>query len=277
MNRNAETAEPSPELSARRVVWLTIPCFNDADRLGRYLPELCAQLAPLPLRVWVQVVDDGSAQENRLALEALVDRIRARCPMVRPALCLECNEGKGGAILRGWDAALENGVQEADWVGFLDADGAVPAREVARILEENAAAQRSLFAARIQMRGRTVKRRLNRHLMGRVFATLVGTMIDPGIFDSQCGFKLVPAGAYRRIRPVLEEKRFAFDVELLAALNHFGFAVEEIPVDWEDVPGSKVSPVRDAWRMFRSVRAIRRRLPAPPGGKSILAKSEDHR
>ncbi|MDD5350204.1 MAG: hypothetical protein PHQ12_08335, partial [Chthoniobacteraceae bacterium] len=207
----------------------------------------------------------------------LMERIRPQHPMVRPALFLERNEGKGAAILRGWDTALEDGAEENGWVGFLDADGAVPAREVARVLGTIAAApqtRRSLFASRIQMRGRTVKRRLKRHLMGRVFATLVGTLIDPRIYDSQCGFKLIPAAAYRRIRPVMEEKRFAFDVELLAALNHYGFPVEEIPVDWEDIPGSKVSLVRDAWRMFRAVRAIRRRLPGGAAAKSALAKRQ---
>ncbi|MEI8233996.1 MAG: glycosyltransferase [Verrucomicrobiota bacterium] len=243
-----------------------IPCFNDAQRLARFLPELCATLAAVPLPVWVQTVDDGSTPENRKALESLMERVRPQYPLVRPALFLERNEGKGAAILHGWDAALEEGGlgREEGWVGFLDADGAVSAREVARVLGRIAASPEgtaSLFASRIQMRGRTVKRHLKRHLMGRVFATLVGTLIDPRVYDSQCGFKLVPAPAYRRIRPVLEEKRFAFDVELLAALNHFGFPVEEVPVDWEDVPGSKVSLLRDAWRMFRAVSAIRARLP----------------
>ena len=288
MNRSAERheapIEPSLDSAIKPAAWLVIPCFNDAMRLARFLPELCAALAEVPLPVWVQTVDDGSTPENRKELETLMEQIRPRYPSVRPALFLERNEGKGGAILHGWDAALEETALagEGGWLGFLDADGAVSAREAARVLERIVAApesQTSLFASRIQMRGRVVNRHLKRHLMGRVFATLVGTLIDPRVYDSQCGFKLVPAAAYRRIRPVLEEKRFAFDVELLAALNHFGFPVEEVPVDWEDVPGSKVSLLRDAWRMFRAVRVIRSRLPGRPEGerKSALAKSSDAR
>lgn len=277
MNRSAEAAELSHNFSAKHSVWLTIPCFNDADRLAVFLPDLCAELAPLPVPIRVQVVDDGSTSANRQALEALVERVRAACPMVCPALILERNEGKGGAILRGWDAALEEGMPDGGWVGFLDADGAVSAREVARVLGSAILRESgiSFFASRVQMRGRTVKRSLKRHLMGRVFATLVGTLIDSRIYDSQCGFKLVPAAAYRRIRPALEEKRFAFDVELLAALNHYGFPVEEVPVDWEDVPGSKVALFRDALRMFLSVRVIRRRFPAPHAAKTALAKGLD--
>lgn len=283
MDWHAEKTSPEASLKFpnKPCVWLAIPCFNDPQRLACFLPELCAALATVPLRVVVQVVDDGSTPENRKALHALMESVRPFHPWVRPALFLEHNEGKGAAILHGWDAALEElPVQEGGWVGFLDADGAVSAREVARILARivaNPEARTSLFASRIQMRGRTVKRHLKRHLTGRIFATLVGTLIDPRIYDSQCGFKLVPTAAYRRIRPVLEEKRFAFDVELLAALNHFGFPVEEVPVDWEDVPGSKVSLLRDSWRMFRAVSAIHSRLPGRPGGKgeSALAKTPD--
>ena len=42
------------------------------------------------------------------------------------------------------------------------------------------------------MRGKKLERSLMRHLTGRVFATLVGIMIDSEIYDSQCGFKLIP-------------------------------------------------------------------------------------
>jgi len=36
--------------------------------------------------------------------------------------------------------------------------------------------------------------------------------------------------------------------------------VIEFPVDWRDVPGSKVNLLRDSWRMAREVFRIRRRV-----------------
>lgn len=244
--------EPLP----KRAVWLVIPSYNDSERLARYLPGLCSELQAADATPRVQVVDDGSSEEEKRRLGDLICDVEARYAFVEPAIFQETNQGKGAAILRGWAAAP----RDASWLGFLDADGAIPAYEVRRLL--GLLGQRgevSFFASRVQMRGRDVRRSLKRHLTGRVFASLVGTWIDPHVYDSQCGFKLIPAGAYAKVKPLLREKRFAFDVELLAALNHRACPVEEVPVDWTDIPGSKVSLVRDALRMFLSVRQIRSR------------------
>lgn len=252
MNPSDATAENHDTL------WLVIPCFNDATRLSLFLPQLCADLAAAPLRVLLQVVDDGSAPEGRAALGELIRVTQERYDFVRPALFLERNEGKGSAILHGWEAG-----EEANWLGFLDADGAVSSSEVLRVLgfvgdeREDAAA---LFASRVRMRGRVVERSFKRHLMGRAFASFIGARIDPCVYDSQCGFKLVSRAAYQKIKPFLQEKGFAFDVELLALLNHFQASVREVPVDWFDIPGSKVSLILDPLRMLRAVHAIRSRM-----------------
>lgn len=152
----------------------------------------------------------------------------------------------------------------------MDADGAISAREVGRVLTLLSAQtdkNTALFASRVKLRGRSLERSLARHISGRVFATLVGLFIDPHVYDSQCGFKLVPASAYRTIREHLCERGFVFDVELLAALNHFRYPVEEVPIDWSDIPGSKVSFLRDSFRMFVALRTIASRAktwPTPP-------------
>lgn len=252
---------PSPAAPSRRPgkLWLVIPSYNDTARLARFLPSLCAVLECLPFRTEVQVVDDGSRAEARAALEELTAQTRLHYGFVRPAIFLDRNEGKGSAVLRGWDAS-----EGAEWLGFVDADGAVPAGEVGRVAERlaNGPRRAALFASRIRMRGRTVARSLRRHLSGRLFASLVGSWIDSRVYDSQCGFKLIPEPAYQKIRPHLREKGFAFDVELLALLNHFKTPVEEVPVDWSDIPGSKVSLAGDSWRMLRAVWRIRGRVRA---------------
>jgi dolichyl-phosphate beta-glucosyltransferase len=53
--------------------------------------------------------------------------------------------------------------------------------------------------------------------------------------------------------------RFAFDVELALLLLKAGFAIREVPIDWAEVPGSKVRLVRDSIRMFSGVVRITQR------------------
>jgi hypothetical protein len=159
-------------------------------------------------------------------------------------------------VLRGWDVAAG-----AEVLAFADADGAVGVDEIVRAeVSFRSGDYDALFANRVKMLGRSVERSLKRHLSGRVFATLVSNVAQVQAYDTQCGLKMLRRAAFEKIRPHQETVGFAFDVELCLLLLKFGFRVIEFPVDWRDVPGSKVSLVRDSWRMAREVFRIRRRV-----------------
>jgi glycosyltransferase involved in cell wall biosynthesis len=236
-------------------ILLAIPCFNEAGRLPVFLPRLLEQIAVSKLPVTVEVVDDGSRQEEHIRMNQLVDDLRKVHPFLQPLRTLPENRGKGGAVHAAWAAACET----HGWLAFVDADGSLSPAETCRFLRNCLAdpAACSWFASRIKMLGHQIERHFSKHLMGRVFATLVGLMIDSRVYDSQCGLKAVPSSHYRMIRPLLSETRFAFDVELLAALAHAGLEVRELPVDWADVAGSKVKLLRDPLRMFLALLRIR--------------------
>ena len=97
------------------------------------------------------------------------------------------------------------------------------------------------------------------HYIGRVFATFVAVLTGIGIYDSQCGLKVIRSCAYAAIEKQLKETRFVFDVELTLLLLQRGFRIREVPVNWREVPGSKVSLLRDIMRMFSGILRIRQR------------------
>jgi hypothetical protein len=114
-----------------------------------------------------------------------------------------------------------------------------------------------VIASRVKMLGRCVVRNSKRHIVGRSFATLTSAMIGMSIYDSQCGCKFFRKKCYETVKPLLSENRFGFDIELLFHILRRGFRLEEFPVDWFDVPGSKVSLFKDSWLMFRTLLKIR--------------------
>jgi len=235
---------------------LVVPHYNDVSRLAPFLADL---VATLPGHFEVLLSDDGSQDEEKNALRRLLadsQKKSAKGFRVHDPLFIEKNTGKGGAVLRGWDASAE-----ADVLAFADADGAVGASEIVRAEAFfRASDYDALFANRVKMLGRTVERSLKRHLSGRVFATLVSNAGRIPAYDTQCGLKFLRRPAFEKIRPHQQTVGFAFDVELCLLLLKFGFRVIEFPVDWRDVPGSKVSLFRDSWRMAREVFKIRRRV-----------------
>ena len=118
----------------------------------------------------------------------------------------------------------------------------------------------AIFGSRVKMLGRTIQRSLLRHLSGRVFATIVSEVGGVPSYDTQCGYKILKKEAYQQIRPDLQCLGFAFDVEIALLLVQVGKKVVEFPIDWTDVPGSKVNILRDSIGMAWEVMGIRRRI-----------------
>ena len=205
-------------------------------------------------------MDDGSGADEAVRLGEIVEGFRRSYPFVLPLLALPVNQGKGGAVYAGWAQASA----EVDRLAFTDADGSCSAAEVARVISSHTLAGEgaeptAFFASRIKMLGRRVDRLVQRHLLGRVFATLVSELLGIPVYDSQCGLKVVPRKAYEKVAKRLTIHRFAFDVELLVALLDTGCQVNEVPIDWHEVPGSRVRLLRDSWLMARDVLKIRER------------------
>jgi dolichyl-phosphate beta-glucosyltransferase len=243
---------------------LVIPAYREGLRLPPLLTALAAEAlgAPSP-PLEVVVVDDGSGPAERDREEEAV-RVaqaaleRAGAPHRFRFVAGPVNRGKGAAIRLGWASADP----ASEWLGFLDADGAVSAREawrLVRLLPELHEVD-VLAGTRILMAGRSIRRSLVRHLQGRVFATLVERAFRLGFYDTQCGLKLVRASRLRPVLPRLAEDRWLLDVEVLVLLARGGARMREEPIDWADPGGSKVIPGLDALRMAAGLRRMRRRL-----------------
>lgn len=242
-------------------LWLVVPCYHESARCGKFLSDLRDATGSTPWKVTIQVVDDGSGPEEARALAEVVEGTRSGMGGFHFAepLLLPHNLGKGGAVYAGWNTAPPS----ATWLGFIDADGATPARELQRMVETAAAAHDAvdgLLASRVKMLGRTVHRTAKRHIVGRVYATLSSVLTGFSVYDSQCGCKIFRAACIRKIQPHLTETGFGFDMELLTLLSRAGARLVEFPVDWEDIPGSKVRLFRDSVRMFASLWRLRAKL-----------------
>lgn len=236
---------------------LVIPCYHERARLPRFLPDLCQALAENEdVPADILPVDDGSGPAEAEWLKDYSAELRERFPFLRePLICPE-NSGKGGAVYAGWERAEES----VTHLAFVDADGAVPAREVlrlTRLIPRNPDA--AIFAVRTGKDGTRVVRTPMRRVVGSVFRIFVRALFRFPLPDTQCGFKIVPAPAWRRALPDLSERRFCFDVDLTWHLLRQGVPVLPAPIDWAEQPGTHIRPA-GAWNMFQSLATLRRRL-----------------
>jgi len=88
------------------------------------------------------------------------------------------------------------------------------------------------------------------------------------IKDTQCGAKVMRRQAVENIHANLRIADMAFDINLLYSLKRAGFRILEVPTEWTDKIGSKVSLGRTSFVMFLSV--VRLKLIYSPGLYRLL-------
>jgi dolichyl-phosphate beta-glucosyltransferase len=77
------------------------------------------------------------------------------------------------------------------------------------------------------------------------------------IHDTQCGFKLFSRPAAQALFPRQRLQTWIFDVELLLLAKQARIPVVEVPIEWHEVPGSKLNVVLDSLQMLRDLLVLR--------------------
>ncbi|MEM0964520.1 MAG: glycosyltransferase [Verrucomicrobiota bacterium] len=239
-------------------ITLVTPVYNDSKRLSVFGPKLAKAVAEANLPIQWIVSDDGSDSNEKRLVEKKVEELLKIYPQIR-FLPLAERTYKGGAVYEAWDQS-----NDSDWLGFVDADGAIDAQTIINLFKEALASSSpsAWIAVRQNSPSTPVDRGIARKQSFRIFNSLVRRLLGIRFKDTQCGAKVLAGPVYREISNRLEERGFAFDLELLVALESNHYEIREVPIPWREIAGSKVHPLRDAWPMLRSVLRIRRRLKA---------------
>jgi dolichyl-phosphate beta-glucosyltransferase len=234
-------AGANPELS------IVVPCYNEEQRLPRTIELIERYLAGTGVSYELILVDDGSSDGTRKIMEAAAGRNAA----VRLE-ALAQNRGKGRALAEGVAAA--RGAE----ILVTDADLSTPIEEIDKLRAELdkgagvAIASRALKGSRVE-----VSQPIYRVLMGKAFNLLVQAVLLPGIWDTQCGFKLFRADVAHDVFAALTTDGFGYDPEVLYRAARRGVRIAEVPVVWRNSAPTKVSPIKSSFDMFRHVVRIR--------------------
>lgn len=242
-------------MSSTQTIVLATPVWNDSARLAQFGGGLARALATADLRVRWVIADDGSAAAERSRYLELCEQFTRIYPAIE---CYHAERRcrKGGAIYDAWMR-----YPEANWYAFVDADGAVSPETLLALVQRAMQVQSSGAVIGIRaLEGEMAVRRTGRRLLGfRVFRALVRWIAGVRIADTQCGIKVVPGEAFRAVLPKLSERGFVFDVELLVALQGVGCAIDEVPIEWAEIPGSRVTLSRDGFQMLLDLIRIGRK------------------
>lgn len=235
--------DQQPVTSPRVDLSVVIPAYNEERRLPPTLIDVIDFFDRKSISYEVVVIDDGSTDGTAEVVRKF-ERVRNQVRLIQ----LPRNYGKGHAVRLG---VLNC---RGSCILFADADGATPIQEFDRLKAAISEGADVAIGSRALASTETkVATSLHRRFLGRVFNKCVNMILLPSIADTQCGFKMFTRKAalflFRRQRA----DRFSFDVELLYMAHKANLAIKEVPINWTNVPGSKVNLVLDSLSMFRDV------------------------
>ncbi|KAJ1331474.1 dolichyl-phosphate beta-glucosyltransferase [Microdochium nivale] len=222
------------------------------------------------------IVNDGS-KDNTVHVCLQFARENGLHDILR-VVNLEKNRGKGGGVTHGLRHV------RGEYALFADADGASRFSDMGKLVEGcEEVADSSYRGVAIGSRGHlvgseaVVKRSAMRNFLMRSFHMVLMILTPPAtsrIRDTQCGFKLFSRASLPHIVPYMHTEGWIFDIEMLMLaesapavpiLGHDGVAigsspgikVAEVPIDWHEVPGSKMDLIADSIKMAIGLAVLR--------------------
>jgi dolichyl-phosphate beta-glucosyltransferase len=226
-----------PELS------VIIPAYNEESRLPATLESVYQYLSGRGISFEILIVDDGSHDHT----VNFVEGYARSHPGVR-LLSYQPNQGKGYAVRTGILAA------KGDLLLINDADGSSPIEEVEKLeMSIRGGADLAIGSRAKPDTSRQVEALAYRKFIGNTFNAIVQKLLLPGIFDTQCGFKLFRSHVGKDLFSVAAINGFGFDVEVLYIARMRNYSVGEVPINWHNVEGSKVNVLIDSPKMLVDV------------------------
>jgi dolichyl-phosphate beta-glucosyltransferase len=225
---------------------IVVPAYNEATRLPGSLQAIADFVAHKTYPVEVLVVNNNSRDRTG----QIIEEYAGKFPFVQGLF--ESTQGKGAAVRSGMLAA------RGEYRFICDADLSMPIEEIDRFLPPHLEGYDIAIASREARGAVRFEEPWYRHLMGRVFNTIVRLFAVPGLQDTQCGFKMFRAEVAENLFPLQTMNGWSFDVEILYAARRWGYTIVEVPIHWYYKDNTRIHPIGDSLDMFAEVFKIRR-------------------
>jgi glycosyltransferase involved in cell wall biosynthesis/putative flippase GtrA len=214
---------------------IVVPVKNEERDLGPSVTRLVEHLREsFPFDARVTIADNGSTDGTWSVACAL----EARFPEVR-AIHLDI-PGRGRALHQIWSA------DDADVLAYMDVDLSTDLNALLPLVAPLLSGHSDVAIGTRLAPGSRVVRGPKRELISRSYNLLLRTVLGVGFSDAQCGFKAIRADQARQLLPLVEDRAWFFDTELLVLAERAGLRIHEVPVDWIDDADSRVNIIDTA-------------------------------
>lgn len=136
--------------------------------------------------------------------------------------------GKGSGVIAGWENS------SADILAYMDVDLSVKLDNFINLVKGIEDGFDICVGSRY-LKESKVRRSLKRRVVSFVYhKILLKLFLNVKFTDGQCGFKAITNEAAQKILPLVKDRVWFFESEMLYLAEKMGLKIKEIPVVWEE-------------------------------------------
>lgn len=228
-----------------------IPAFNEEENIQNTILETAESLKSFGISDFeIIVVNDGSL-DNTLDV---IKGIAKSCKDFIKIIDYKPNRGKGYALRTGASKSLKK------IVVFLDADMELHPLQIKNLLIKMKDSGSDVVIGSKRSKDSKVSYSFKRKIFSSTYYYFVKILFGLPLRDTQTGLKIFKAQALKSIIDKLFIDKYAFDLELLIALDRKGFRIAECPVEVTQIRQKGRIGIRDIFLMMKDTFRIFNRL-----------------
>jgi glycosyltransferase involved in cell wall biosynthesis len=232
----------------------TVPSYNEEQLLEKNCLELLNFLNSQNYSFdWKIILIINGSTDNS---EKIAEKLKEKYFKIDFVVIKE--KGKGNAIKKYFSQS------SADFLIYMDVDLAVSLENINDLLEPFLKDNYDLISGSRLLPKSKTKRSAIRNLSSKAYILLSKILLNHIFSDLHCGFKGIKKEAWEKIEPLIQDKNWFFDAELLIFSKKMGLKIKEIPVDWEEnryeKRKSKIKLFKDSFIFTKKLIKLRKRL-----------------
>ncbi len=211
---------------------IIIPAYNEEKSISKTLKEMNSYLIKQKYEYEILVVNDGSKDNTAQIVKGLIPKIKNL-----ELIDNKKNKGKGGVVKQGMLAG------KGEHLLFTDADHATNINHLEKVWPEIEKGFKVVIGSR-DSRDHPDAQQANpqpkwKRMMGDIGNLAIQILLLPGIWDTQCGFKVFEKQLGQKLFSQSKGFRWAFDVEMLALAKKMKQEIRIVPTYWINNPNSR--------------------------------------
>ena len=224
---------------------IVVPVKNEEQDLAPSVTRLVAYLRnSFPFTARITIADNGSTDSTWLVARSLAEAF-AEVRAVHFDL-----PGRGRALHEVWSSS------DAELVAYMDVDLSTDLNALLPLVAPLLSGHSDIAIGTRLAHGSRVVRGPKREIISRCYNLLLRIALRARFSDAQCGFKAIRACQARQLLPLVADRGWFFDTELLVLAERAGLRIHEVPVDWIDDADSRVDIIDTALRDLRGMARV---------------------